>query len=166
MRREFIPYEQAVGLKELGFDEKTFYYYVPNGDLQSMDYIEQQRWKFTHAPLYQQAFRWFREKFGYYYTLNGKDWKFADDKQYNLLDEFYNIGSMFTISAPLYQQSFRWFREKYKLHNGIYPYYDEYEYQIKDFRLPTNTPINGGLMKYEEAELACLIKLIEIVKTK
>ena len=70
------------------------------------------------------------------------------------------------IPAPLYQQAFRWFREKYNLHNGIYPYYDEYEFQIKDFRLNTNTPINGGLMKYEEAELACLVKLIEIVKEK
>jgi hypothetical protein len=67
--------------------------------------------------------------------------------------------------APLYQQVFRWFRENHELHNGIYPYYDEYEFQIKDFRLPTNTPINGGLMKYEEAELACLKKLIELVKS-
>ena len=64
--------------------------------------------------------------------------------------------------APTFSQAFRWFREKYKLHNGIYPYYDEYEFQIKDFRLPTSTPINGGLMPYEEAELECLIKLIEI----
>jgi len=69
-----------------------------------------------------------------------------------------------TIAAPLHQQAFRWFREKYQLHNGIYPYYDEYQFQIKDFRLPTNTPINGGLMKYEEAELACLKTLIEIIK--
>ena len=67
-------------------------------------------------------------------------------------------------SAPTFSQAFRWFREKYNLHNGIYPYYDEYEFQIKDFRLPTNQPINGGLMPYEEAELACLNKLIEIVK--
>jgi len=68
------------------------------------------------------------------------------------------------IPAPFFSQVFKFFREKYNLHNGIYPYYDEYEFQIKDFRLTTNTPINGGLMKYEEAELACLVKLIEIVK--
>jgi hypothetical protein len=69
-----------------------------------------------------------------------------------------------SCSAPTFSQAFKWFREKYDLHNGIYPYYDEYEFQIKDFRLPTNTPIHGGLMKYEEAELACLRKLIEICK--
>jgi len=68
------------------------------------------------------------------------------------------------VLAPTFSQAFRWFREKYQLHNGIYPYYDEYEFQIKDFRLPTSAPINGGLMPYEEAELACLIKLIEIIK--
>ena len=71
-----------------------------------------------------------------------------------------------SIKAPMYSQCFDFFRKKYQLHNGIYPYYDEYEFQIKDFRLPTNTPINGGLMKYEEAELACLDRLIEIVKQK
>ena len=76
MNKEFIPYEQALALKELGFDEQCF---------------------------------------GYYYTLNGKDWKFADDKQYDSLDEFYNIGSMCTILAPLYQQVFRWFRENHSL---------------------------------------------------
>ena len=69
-------------------------------------------------------------------------------------------------TAPTFSQAFRWFREKHDLHNGIYPYYDEYEFQIKDFRLPTNQPINGGLMPYEEAELACLKKLIEIVTEK
>ena len=69
-------------------------------------------------------------------------------------------------TVPTYQQAFRWFRENHQLHNGIYPYYDEYEFQIKDFRFSTSTPINGGLMKYEEAELACLDRLIEIVKQK
>jgi hypothetical protein len=116
MKKEFVPYEQALALKELGFNEPCFGYYTSPDGL----------------------------------TLEQPDGK----------------NGQFVYFAPLYQQAFKWFREKYKLHNGIYPYYDEYEFQIKDFRLPTSTPINGGLMPYEEAELACLIKLIEIVKTK
>jgi hypothetical protein len=116
MNREFIPYEQALALKELGFDEPCFAYY--------------------------------------------KDMKGEKVLLYDSMDFDGEC------NTPLYQQAFRWFREKYNLHNGIYPYYDEYEFQIKDFRLSTNTPINGGLMKYEEAELACLIKLIKITKTK
>jgi hypothetical protein len=66
MEKEFILYEQALALKELGFDEpciatidQTEYLYIkgtkkqPRGSMM-YDTID--------APLYQQAFRWFREK--------------------------------------------------------------------------------------------------------
>ena len=66
MEKEFIPYEQAKSLKELGFDELCFGYYI---DVEVRDpflVIEKasdtQGGYFTFAPLYQQAFRWFREK--------------------------------------------------------------------------------------------------------
>ena len=108
--------------------------------------------------------------FGYYYTLNGKDWKFADEKQYDSLDEFYNIGSKFTISAPLYQQAFRWFREKYNLDKTIDSWTEQpmgdviwdkaYQYYIH------GEAYHPYFKTYEEAELACLIKLIELVKNK
>ena len=131
MNNEFIPYEQALALKELRFDEPCF---------------------------------------GYYYTLNGKDWKFADDKQYDSLDEFYNIGSMFTISAPLYQQAFRWFREKYRLFGYSYPNdYQKYGYRIVLVKNPENQELVydwGTKDAPEEAELVCLKKLIELVKNK
>jgi hypothetical protein len=133
MEKEFIPYEQALALKELGFNEPCFGWFrstlIPSN--------------FTEFFL--------ETEFGM--NESPSDWVNS-----NFLDK--------ACSAPLYQQAFRWFREKYDLHNGIYPYYDEYEFQIKDFRLPTNTPIHGGLMKYEEAEIACLEKLIEIVESK
>jgi hypothetical protein len=73
MEKEFIPYEQALALKELEFDEPCFGYYKPNGEL---DYIENHilkdfpylaknsEWQdLVAAPLYQQAFKWFREKY-------------------------------------------------------------------------------------------------------
>jgi len=73
MEKEFIPYEQALDLKELGFDEPCFGYYKPNGEL---DYIENHilkdfpylaknsEWQdLVAAPTYSQAFRWFREKY-------------------------------------------------------------------------------------------------------
>jgi hypothetical protein len=68
-------------------------------------------------------------------------------------------------SAPLYQQAFRWFREKYNLFGevNIRTYFiydisnDEFK-MIKQYDKLTNT--------YEEAELACLIRLVEIVKKK
>ena len=67
MKKEFIPYEQALALKELGFDELCFGWY---NQRQTFLWFEQDN--FWHdmdeaeciAPLYQQAFRWFREKHG------------------------------------------------------------------------------------------------------
>jgi hypothetical protein len=66
------------------------------------------------------------------------------------------------ISAPTYSQAFRWFREKYGLCIVIKPIDD------KKLDLGYNLLKNGLIMRahltYEEAELACLKKLIKIVK--
>jgi hypothetical protein len=129
MTQEFIPYEQALALKELGFDEPCFGVYMQKElrivHLEStptqLDYI-------ILTPLYQQAFRWFREKYvllGFIEPANGYEDKslfafyICDDEQ-NIVD-------------------------------------DSHSYS-KDSSLHFRT--------YEEAELECLKKLIEIVKNK
>ena len=67
MKKEFIPYEEALAFKELGFDEPCFSVYY-NGEYHEHGIQNQ----FLHeknecsAPLYQQAFRWFRKKYGYW----------------------------------------------------------------------------------------------------
>jgi hypothetical protein len=67
MNKEFVPYDIALAMEELGFDEHCFGFY--NQDFTDEPAIG--RWwngkafkKSNHclAPLYQQAFRWFREK--------------------------------------------------------------------------------------------------------
>ncbi len=72
MEKEFVPYEQALELKELGFDELCITRYCtvtewekPTGEifLQLLDCMLSDK-NLTKAPLYQQAFRWFREKYG------------------------------------------------------------------------------------------------------
>jgi hypothetical protein len=61
MEKEFIPYTEALALKELGFDEPCFgVYYTKDGDVRKCGSNE-----IGDAPLYQQAFRWFREKHGW-----------------------------------------------------------------------------------------------------
>jgi hypothetical protein len=69
-----------------------------------------------------------------------------------------------SILAPTFSQAFRFFREKYKLSGLIEISTQEYSFIIfdeeKDSRKITSS-MNGT---YEEAELACLKKLIEIVK--
>jgi len=48
MKKEFIPYEQARCLVELGFNEECI---------------------MSYPPLYQQAFRFFREKYDFTYSI-------------------------------------------------------------------------------------------------
>jgi hypothetical protein len=123
MEKEFIPYEQALALKELGFDEECFWWY---------DFQKQLR---------------------------------KDIRGFNTNSKYFIGGS--GCSAPLYQQCFRWFREKYNLkgHVEAVEYLDgtpnTYHWCIFD-------KCNSGYdqLTYEEAELECLKKLIEIVKQK
>jgi hypothetical protein len=73
MEKEFIPYEQALALKELGFDEPCFgVYYISDEEHEVIKsfppYVYSKNigiYKKYNvlAPLYQQAFRWFREKY-------------------------------------------------------------------------------------------------------
>lgn len=122
MGKEFIPYEQALDLKELGFDEPCFGFYYPNGKL-----------------------------------INIVTTGFPDDKKD-------------CVFAPLYQQVFRWFREKYKLIFCNDYGSNEYFYWIisedeQTFFENTDEKENVIIYKtYEEAELECLKKLIEMVK--
>ena len=71
-----------------------------------------------------------------------------------------------SIKAPLYQQAFRWFREKYKLFSEVnlttkQENVESYEF----FVLNVTEPLfeSNDYTIYEEAELACLVKLIEII---
>ena len=109
IEKEFVPYEQALALKELGFDEPCFATY-------------------------------------------------DEDENFELQDFFqtYETFPSHIIAAPTYSQAFRWFRENYNLKHdyGVFPHHT----------IMYNYIIEGG--KEEEAELACLIKLIEIVKNQ
>ena len=122
MNKEFIPYEQALELRQLGFNEHCFG-------------------------------KWQNLKIGKNLVVDEED-------------RIYDISMLGAdIKAPLYQQAFRWFREKHRLFNqiNIHTYFiydisnDEFK-MIRKYYKVTNT--------YEEAELACLRKLIEIVKNK
>lgn len=85
MIKEFVNYEMALALKELGFDEPCFtYYYNITGKLRTnlsidinndMNYMLNKKLGITLAPTFSQAFRFFREKYrleGAIYRLNFK----------------------------------------------------------------------------------------------
>jgi hypothetical protein len=99
MKKEFLPYEQALELKELGFDEPCFgrYYYKesypmlnPNlGETELVfefgQYIKQTEITIL-APTFSQAFRFFREKYGFEIFLQ-KEINLLSGKTYSYLIE-------------------------------------------------------------------------------
>ena len=125
MNKEFIPHEQALDLKELGFDNTC------------------------HA---------------YYSQYRNKDIHLKDLGLCNRLGI-----SEENVLAPLYQQAFRFFREKYQLLHSITEYNKDGSLIIKIYQnkiVVLENMINFDITEYEEAELACIDKLIQIVKQK
>ena len=125
MESLFCPYELALELKELGFDEISLFCYdtVHEGN------------PLSHCP---------------HLLLNSQLGGFENEP----------------ISAPLYQQAFRWFREKYGLHYIICKNIQMDGYGYREVILPSYMEENENTIfkTYEEAELECLVKLIEIAK--
>jgi hypothetical protein len=113
MEKEFLPYDRALKLKQLGFKERCLTYYE-NGIAMINSVL----------------------------TVDGWD---------------YNTSFLTYASRPTFQQAFRFFREKYDLHYLRPTKYSE----TKWWGIGGNTKVCDS---YEEAELACLDKLIEIVE--
>ena len=88
--------------------------------------------------------------------------KFDNEIGYHKVYRDFNFVQL-TVSAPTYSQAFRWFREKYDMiHNIDRIFKDEFGYIITP---GDKQPINAfNFNTYEEAELACLKNLIEIVE--
>jgi hypothetical protein len=135
MEKEFIPYEQALALKELGFDEQCLALYDLDGNIT----IEFVNWEnaintkdnyLISVPLYQQAFRWFREK-------------------YDLC--------AYVVTAPNYIKG----ESKYKTRFS-YEIYGMNEKSSSTVFITIRDVVN--LSTHEEAELECLKKLIELCK--
>jgi hypothetical protein len=76
------------------------------------------------------------------------------------------INNSFT-AAPTFSQAFRWFREKYQLHSTITSISQEsWQWHIQKPGQQLGKLYDEDFYTYEEAELACLKRLIEIVKNK
>jgi len=120
MEKEFVPYELALRMKQLGFDEPCLAWY----DGRYTSSINEN------------------------YCKNSEEWL-----------------NTIHCAAPLFQQAFRWFREKYDLHYQLIPFFSDKESHAVDYYLAIaqhRPPIQ--VKTFEEAELACLEKLIEIVE--
>jgi hypothetical protein len=81
MEKEFVPYELALKMKQLHFDEGCFGRFSNEGDLliaHTEKYIISNgvdRSKFfTQAPTFSQAFRWFRKEYGLKFHIREDMW--------------------------------------------------------------------------------------------
>jgi hypothetical protein len=129
LNKEFVPYELALKLKELGFDEPCLAIYDNITDENDKDdsdrffYIRTEGWpkelfdKVTPVPLFSQCLRWFREKYDLHHVIHQFTFKKGTDEEY--LAEVAKADDTFSSCRT-----------------------------------------------YEEAELACLVKLIDIIKNK
>jgi len=89
LESEFVTYEQALALKELGFDEECMAGYDKEDNTLYIAYLINAGVQFNShyydkAPLKQQVFRWFREKYELYiniYQLSSHD-KYWDSDLY------------------------------------------------------------------------------------
>jgi len=138
MEKEFVSYEQAVALEELGSEtDYSFgrFYTKPRSKMFGVDE------KGRHYPI-----------------------KNTPKKLYTLGEHFV-LSDINVINAPLKQQVFRWFREKYNLKSCImfrHSMEDDKEYY--DWLIKGQEVIYRHFTTYEEAENACIDKLIEIAK--
>jgi hypothetical protein len=78
--------------------------------------------------------------------------------------EYINHGE-YTVLAPTYSQSFRFFRDNGKVAEIFSQLLPSNKYKW-GFKIQGVEGVTDGFFTYEEAELACLKKLIEIVKEK
>jgi len=80
MKNNFVPFEIAKELRELGFDEPCFGYYGEANELRLERFVDKDK-DLLKAPLWQQVFRWFIEK----YQLNGVPYyNFVGKWDYNI----------------------------------------------------------------------------------
>ena len=123
MTQEFVSYEQALKLKQLGFD--------------GLDGLCFGYWNID--PSFKTPFLNFTKPFNHEWCL----------------------------PAPTFSQAFRWFREKYKMAIINPDWNNKFQYKVFNLHLLTQGVLveETGFQTYEEAELACLDKLIEIVES-
>jgi hypothetical protein len=138
LEKEFVPYTESLALKEFGFDEECLGLWNLNNGKHEVNIIGTCKYS--------------------------KDFKYRE------------------LIAPIYRQAFRWFRKKHKINSEItyLPNIEKYGIITSDMKIKPKDLSKGENFRrgalvtnnfvqydtHEEAELACIQKLIEIVKNK
>jgi hypothetical protein len=141
MNKEFVPYKQALALKELGFG-------LGNDDYIQLSSFYNSKGHFINNEV----------------TVNRKYSSSPNHLGADTINDFEAHLVMMdnsldnVVLAPLFQQAFRWFREKHDIYGNVCGRY------MFEFSTPISNAFSKEYETHEEAELECLKKLIEIVK--
>ena len=95
LEKDFVPYAEAVALKELGFDELCIKYYWTDGmftKTYESPFNYNKRDNTISAPLYQQAFRFLRGKYDWQHSIDPTADQHSHQLGYNYWIWNYNTG--------------------------------------------------------------------------
>ena len=159
MKELFLPYEESLKLKNLGFDEPCFTKFE--------DYFNKTKLHPILATIslntpYENEYNGYDQKI---INDDTKRWFFTGYKN-SVKDHNHNI-----LSASTFSQAFKFFREKYNLSGDVISQHKNM-YFATILNLNTNkkqdvrNKENYGFKTYEEAELECIKQLIKIVKNE
>jgi hypothetical protein len=141
MEKAFIFYELALRMKEIGFNEPCFAYY----ENQDKNLVI----NFNNLPLTEEQ----KKRPGLYNIDNRND-----------------VLPQWATSAPTFSQAIGWFRKKHKLFGYVMDLEDECFYwgisELFSGETLEDTSEGPYFNLYEEAELECLKKLIELIESK
>lgn len=141
LEKDFVPYQEALELKQLGFDEPCFSYYNKevncnlcwkSNSVEPYNHNDATKYDSLSAPTFSQCFRFFRERFDLHYSIDRE------------------------CSQHDHKWGYNW---------SIYNYNKVVETEEEYITSHPNAPSGEWVYSsYPDAELACLKKLIEIVK--
>ena len=135
MKEQFVTYEIALKLKELGFDEECLAFYsheevYPDKDYNKTDFVllsSKTRGELVgHGSVRNFLFDWLKD----------------NDKTSGELSTLSN-----SVTAPLWQQVIDWFREKYDIHISFEPVYKPQQFQnlMYCYAISTKENFYGGM---------------------
>lgn len=134
---QFVSYNIALALKELGFDEECFGWSFVDSKTLHIEYISNQAEPYMVRPLWQQAIDWFREK----YDIN--------------------------IEFTMYYYHGKWVGPTYKyIIDKISRTQDGHESEIELSFFQEVYQNQNGESDYRKSRELAILKAIEIIKTR
>ncbi len=135
LEKEFVLHTESLELKKLGFNEPCLMCYRGESGL-------------------------------YSHSIGGYASEMTLKSNTDLNTYSVNEKEDYWVAAPTFSQAFRWFREKYNYWSYVYPSIRNktwhFHIQFYDSDMWGEMFLGENYTTYEEAELACLKKLIEI----